>query len=593
MAKLILPLLSSPSCEEIRMENFAHWIGIQTKHEPILGYRKYRQAGPEYGEYLNTHYAIDADRLNAQAGGLDLKSTIMQRGANLLILNCTGTAEQASELHKLTNGRIAAIAPPEPVNGSVMLGQAISSLSPLLAGLSFTQTKTPPLASFVLFSEYSDAEVLLSVANRPLMIRIPWGAGSLFCSTIPLPDLTERLAQANPLEDHLLSLLPPLLFLRGSFGDRCWHPVARTAQLLLDDPLLVHRYGYVDFDRMLDSITRAHYSTTLAFIPWNSWRTTKHAVQRWLTPSSGLSLCVHGCDHTRREFADSDAGYLYGKAMHSLRRMQKQKADTGADFDPVMVYPQGFFSTAALTALRQADYLAAVNTSLLAVDHESDTTNLGDALLPATMYSSGFPLFQRHPPHRSIDFAMDLFLGKPALAVRHPIDFRDGYAQLERFFTDLRHRAPDLTWQPLSEQFMRCCLHRTLDDDSQAIRFFTRKFQFARGQSGSCCIRLCKFEPNHDLVRQVLLDGNPVDFDFAKNDLCLEIRIDDSDQHMVEIIDQPHVHTASRRDGVLYRSRVLARRLLSEVRDRQLCKHDRFYKMALRIVRRARLSANP
>jgi hypothetical protein len=573
------------------MESFAHWIGISVKHAPFLGIED-----TGLGEFVrdvsaNTHFAIDVDRLNTRANVLDLKSRIIQYGANLLVLNCQGDAQQARALYKLTNGCIANIAPPEPINGEIILEPAISSASPLLAGLSFKQTRISPLASFVLAKDNCEAEVLVSVESRPLLIRIPWGSGSLFCSTVQLPDLSEHLSLENPLKNHILSLIPPLLFMRSSFADQCWHPDANTAQLLLDDPPLVHNYGYLDFNQLVDSMQRAHYATTLAFIPWNYWRTTKSAVRRWLSPSSGLSICVHGCDHTRREFADRGSDRLYAKAQRALNRMQKQRTRTGAGFDPVMVFPQGYFSSVALVALRQAGYLAAVNTSILATDRE-DILTLGDALMPARMHPCGFPLFQRHAPQQIFDFFFALFLGKPALAVRHPIDFRNGYADLESFFMQMQKRVPSLTWQPLSEQFTWCSLHRTLDDGTHAIRFFTRKYQFARDNSSSSLVQLCKYEPNPSVVDRVLLDGKPIEYDYVMDDLSVITKIDDSCVHTIEIIDKLYPHALPLRDDALYASQVLIRRILSEVRDRKLCKYKRLLDATQRAVRKARLSAN-
>src|SRR4030095_11190767 len=102
-----------------------------------------------------------------------------------------------------------------------------------------------------------------------------------------------------------------------------------------------------------------------------------------------------------------DASLLTKKAGLALQRMESQQTHTGATFEPVMVFPQGLFSTAAVTAVRDNAYLAAVNSTCFPTNMGSDDLKLSDLLRPAVTRYNGFPIFQRRYPRSLIDFAFD------------------------------------------------------------------------------------------------------------------------------------------------------------------------------------------
>ena len=80
------------------------------------------------------------------------------------------------------------------------------------------------------------------------------------------------------------------------------------------------------------------------------------------------SLSVHGCDHTRAEFGSSDRQRLYWKAQQALERMNRHESITGISHDPVMVFPQGIFSEAAMDVLKRTGLIASVNNDVISAD---------------------------------------------------------------------------------------------------------------------------------------------------------------------------------------------------------------------------------
>src|SRR5439155_17722313 len=80
------------------------------------------------------------------------------------------------------------------------------------------------------------------------------------------------------------------------------------------------------------------------------------------------SMSVHGCDHTRAEFGSSDQQRLYWKTQKALERMNRHESITGIRHDRVMVFPQGIFSEAAMSALKRTNLIAAVNNDIIGAD---------------------------------------------------------------------------------------------------------------------------------------------------------------------------------------------------------------------------------
>jgi hypothetical protein len=118
--------------------------------------------------------------------------------------------------------------------------------------------------------------------------------------------------------------------------------------------------------------------------------------------------------------------------------MEEHKRLTGLPYDPVIVFPQGRFSSVAMRALRDQGYVAAFNSNLRATDGEE---------LPAAEYQRpdattyhGLPLFLRRYPKDRSQFVQDIAAGRPVLIVEHHSAFRNGYEAM----TDLVDWVNDL-----------------------------------------------------------------------------------------------------------------------------------------------------
>jgi hypothetical protein len=591
MRNLVLLTGPSQTSQDQCLLSLAAWMGVSTKavamqdgwvfKERLLGEL---QPGP-------CCLAMSAETLavlyKALTSATDLEQIIDESCAELLVFGCSGSTEQHIALSWLTAGVVCGVSLANGPDAHFDLPRESKAFSRQLAGLSFSRQSREPIPVFELRDATSITEIIVAVNDRPMFVRIdrePWEVFLLAGTT--LIDLDEPLSRDHEMQDHYDRLVPVLIFLRHCFRESCWHGPEPTARLIIDDPLLTERYGFLDYGVLLKSMQRSNYGTSIAFIPWNYWRTSRLDAARVFGESSNLSICIHGCDHTNKEFEAEDPALLGRKAGLAMQRMESQKKRTDAEFERVMVFPQGRFSTAAIPALRANNYLAAVNSTCFPTNTELDDMKVGDSLRPAVTRYNGFPIFYRRYTQSLFDSAFDLFLGRPALLVEHHEYFRDGVRTLEEFVAELHKLEPALSWPTLTAQLMRSCLRRSLSNGSVEVQFFTRKFQLSNCEGGSGRFLLSKHEPDSVAIQRVLVDGINRPFSFEKGFLTLEVQADNPGQVLnIEIVDREQPQQQASGFGIVHNAGVMLRRGLSEFRDNTLARHGGLLKIAQGVAR--------
>ena len=521
-----------------------------------------------------------------------LQDVIDNRCSKLLVFSVAGSLQHEGLLSWLTYDAVSGLTSPEarqafqvPDNGRRFSGA--------FAGQGFAMRRPVPVSTFDLRDpDCPGVERILLADQRPVFLRLERGSCEVFLLALSqLPDINEQLSQTRGAEEYYDQLIPLLIFFRHCFGDGCWHGSEKTARLIIDDPLLNVTYGFLNYWALQTSMRFAGYGTSIAFIPWNYWRTSRTEAARLFCQNPNLSICVHGCDHTSKEFGETDMASLQWKAATALRRMERHKSRTGLAFDPIMVFPQGRFSTSAMLALRTSGYLAAVNTTCFPTDAGAEPLTIADFLRPAITKFHGLPLFQRRYPRRLIDFAFDVFLGRPALLVQHHEDFRDGYQKLEEFVNGLHELEPKLTWGELSCQLMQSCMVRSLSETSMEVRFFTRHFQFKNTQPARISLIFSKEEPDASAISRVVVDGTSVPFSFKDDLLTFEHEADVGQVVDVRVVDRSRSPCpASKRLGVAHSVGVPVRRALSEFRDHTLARFPRLLAAATELATRMKVT---
>jgi hypothetical protein len=526
---------------------------------------------------------LEAIHRNASFAGFLEK--LLANVSFLFLYGFSSGAPTYDGLRPLTGGIIQSVSSLSADNLSYSVSEQYRDVSRQFSGLTFGPVNSQSDFVFDTGKVAHGVDVIVSIDNRPMFIRAKQGSCNIFALAVgKILDLQEMENRPITAARHFSALAPALMVLKHIFGDACWHPVAGQACLTIDDPLLHERYGFLNFRLLLETMKKDGFSTTLAFIPWNYRRTQPRVAALFKENPDKLSICVHGCDHTAGEFGLTDFSKANTKVKIATKKMAAHRELTGLGFDPVMVFPQGVFSTIALKALKCNKFTAAVNSGVFPADSHVGLSIL-DRLQPSVMSWESFPLFHRRYPVTVADFAFDLFLGKPALIVVHHDDFRDGYEAISGFIKKLNALDSDIRWQGLGEIVRRSYWVKRESDTHVFVRMSSHALLIDNETANTVRYSISKCETNNVPLDGVYVNGLPVATVMAGQFLEFEVDVEAQASVDVTVMYRNPDPGSGKEAGLRERAKILVRRYLSEFRDNYVSKSRFLQALTKRIVR--------
>jgi hypothetical protein len=430
-----------------------------------------------------------------------------------------------------------------------------------------------PSASYLRSGDFfhTDGESLtplIAGEGRAAFLKLNCNGLPVFVSSERLIDIHAELTTFNfDIRDHFFSAVPFVSYLRWAFPLSSWHAPEANACLVIDDPLLKPTHGFVDFQELLSLMKRHKFSTNIAFIPWNWRRSAPGVVRLFRENPEHFSLSVHGCDHTRAEFGSPGQQRLYWKARQALERMHRHEAMTGISHDPVMVFPQGVFSEAAMRALKRTNLIASVNNDIISADPHPRAITVSDVWDIAVM-SYSFPLFTRRYPWEGIEnFAFDALLGKPAIAVIHHDYCSDHCARLVNFVKQVNALPCASTWRNLAEVVRRSCRQREDSPGAVEVEMYGSELRIENrsGQPKRFLIRRRECEPS--AIQRICTDAQEIAWRPIDGYIDFEIELNPSESRVIKMKFHDFVGKEQNGDNLPYRFKTMLRRYLCEVRD--------------------------
>jgi hypothetical protein len=416
---------------------------------------------------------------------------------------------------------------------------------------------------------------VILAGGAPVFLRLEQeGVPVYLCTSSYMVDIDQPLVQGYyDVKTHFCSAVPLLMFIRFMFPTLAWHPQELSACLIIDDPLLKPQYGFCDFAKLRDLMRQHGFTTNIAFIPWNWRRTSSAAADFFKNESTHFSISIHGCDHTAGEFGATSTKVLHSTARLAQSRMQNHQARTGIQHDPIMVFPQGVFSSACPDVLKQNGFLAAVNTEIVPVDSNNARTRIRDVWDVAILTYGSFPIFtRRYPSHGLENFAFDLLLGKPCLIVTHQDFFKDAGAGLIELIDNLASLRCSLNWRPLGEVIRRACRRRATGTGMEEVEMYGSELLIGNSSEQPTEGTVRKRKGQHDQVSDVLCEGKPITWETEGEHLVFRQRIDARSEKYCQVVYQRQAPPKMERRSVGFELSVAARRVLSEFRDNYFSK---------------------
>ncbi|MGP8052756.1 MAG: hypothetical protein ACLQAH_02940 [Limisphaerales bacterium] len=575
MAEVTLLCWENPGASELNLTKVVKFLGGTVKMVTLTG----EMAGkPECLERLLprcTRLMASAHTLAKLAGKAQRRTPwqliLGSQGRQVLVYGFDQNPDKVRLLKELTSDSLVGLEGIPSLGRRINVTQDFRAGCRQLSGLSFDSVSSDEQLTYVNGKEKGACMPIISLEQNALFVRAQAQDCLLFLLACrQIPDLDAPVPEGCSILNFFPGLVPVFMFLYSSSNDEFWHSDRSGACFILDDPLLKRRYGFLNYQKLLDLMDRKHFSTSIAFIPWNYRKSHPRVARLLASRPHAYSLCVHGCDHTRAEFGTTKKVVLEENASQALEWMRSHYRRSGVDFDNVMIFPQGIFSSAAMEALKSCGYLAAVNSTPYPIDARSEIT-LSDLLQVAITRFSNFPLFTRRYPQKLAELALDLFLGKPALVVEHHGFFRNGYEALADTVDKLYGMDNKLEWGNLDTICSRACLTRAAGNEDVRVLFFTNRFLLRNETDQPKNYFLTRARLCNEGIPEVFINGRPADACCEVDSLNLQWSLNPGQSAEIKIAcGQSEPGFVSRRRDPLHQAKVFIRRNLSEFRDNYL-----------------------
>lgn len=380
-------------------------------------------------------------------------------------------------------------------------------------------------------------------------------------------DVRRRTAEPFDVKESFSGAVAIVMYLKWAFQEIWWTAPEINACLILDDLLLRERHGYFEYRQLFRLINKFGIAATVGFIPWNWRRTDPDTVKAIHSKDEHVSVCMHGCDHSKAEFASRSKSRLDGKLKTAKRRMRMLYAETGIEHDEVQVFPQGKFSPEAGFALKHQGLTAAVNTDPAPLDRRRNRTRIADLWSLANLRYGGFPIFSRRYITSGVEnFAFDGLLGKPCLIGGHHDLFRNDCGDLTNFLDKLQALNWNLVWRPLESALCRSYSVQNFGG-SATVRMYGERLVLENCSTASREFVVVKKEEAAAALKGVAIDGKPSTHESADGAIRFRVTVPAGGRAEVRCEYVAAEFSREKPDPLPYKVNIAVRRHLSVIRD--------------------------
>jgi len=481
--KLIVPYIHEQREQESRLVHLAEFLGIDS--EVLL-----LASSADPAAFLDeavpgdcTCIALNPDVMKEWLGcdhlPVSLVKLLSSRFQHLLVYGLRSSAFHDAFVTALSNGKLEAVRSLNDGSYCYEMSRTGKPVCGAFAGISFGPVNPSNDHVLSISGECKDIEVLVSINRHPFMACSSLGSATVwFVASRDVVDLQANIGSA-PLAEYFSSFVPLAMALRYAAGEDCWRPNKNYACVVIDDPLLRKNYGFLNFDSLLKLCRQHNFHATIAFIPHNFARNSAKITRMFRDNPERLSICFHGNDHTNAELATTDREQIERMVAIAKDRIKRHQHISGLACDNVMVFPQGKFSTEAMSVLKANNFDAAVNTTPHPYNAFTQLT-IAEVAQPAVTRYEQFPLFLRRSAReiRQQDVAFNLFFGRPILIGEHHDRFKDPQPLLQLVDT-INTMAPEIKWCSIGAAVSQSVLMRKECANTYQVRAYSGRVQIS------------------------------------------------------------------------------------------------------------------
>lgn len=590
--KLVVPYLYELEAVDIRLMQLAEFCGVTCDTlslGPGASYRPARLSSSIRDDHacVVVNASVMKKWLSAEFFPTDLASYLVSRFRFLFVHNLDSGPFATSMLRHFSGGRLTSLRPVTQSHLTYQISRECKSICGVYSGLEFGPVDTVNDRVFEGELGSSPLQTHIAINERPLFVSTTRHLAEVFLlAGRNIVDLGAEEPAFRSLR-CFSQLVPVVMFLRHAFREECWRPNARHATLVIDDPLLQERYGFLNYVGLLDLMDRYDFHTSIAFIPRNRFKTSPSVSRIFRSRPDRYSLCVHGNDHTAGELGTADPARLNTLLQTAARRMDAHRQETSIPYDKVMVFPQGVFSDTAMRVLKANNFLAAVNSHPLP-HGEASPLRIADYIQPAITGYGGFPLYLRKyvREQTSHDVAFNLFFGQPVLIVEHHTIFKDVDC-LTGLVSRINRLAPNIRWSNLQTAVENSFVQRVRPDGALEVLTYAGCLRLTSGSRSDRRCVVVKRDCGDIPMRQVSLNGVPVeDWVITDGHISFAFDLTGGTSPRCSFDYDNEYALSSPRWRMTEGLRVVLRRRASEIRDNYLSKSPALLALAERFGRR-------
>jgi hypothetical protein len=512
--------------------------------------------------------ACMAEALQRSGGFQDELPSWLLRANSVYIYAFTDTDPCRNLLRWITNDREAKFGHLRTTEASLSVSSCVPHLSGPMSGIRVSVTVPDDLA-FDIAERANELQAIIRANDLPVFLEVRRGGLHFYLNACRrLVDIDSSAPKSCDVKKLFCEAVPIVMYVKWAFRGICWTSPEMSCSLVVDDPPLERRYGFLHYREALELMDKHNFSTTIAFIPWNWRRTHSATVALFRQRPDRFSLCVHGCDHIAGEFGARSTRLLNRRIKTASERMGRLSSRTSLQFDRVMVFPQGVFSPESGRALKLNGYVAAANTEVAPSDHAENKTKIADVWDIAIMKYGDFPIFtRRYITHGVENCAFDALLGKPCLLVAHHNEFRDHGRDLLQFINNLNSLAWNHRWLPLGEAISRSFKIRPECNGTSLVQMSATRLLMENPTDRPREAVVLKQEADLDCVRAVMVNQTAIEFGHQDHTLQFEIKLEPKELADVRVIYSDQLDADPGLDGLGHAIKAWARRHFSELRD--------------------------
>jgi len=546
---------------------------------------------PDHHSCLAVNPQVIEEWLGPEGIQANVTSFLLSRFSHLFVHSLRVDSFSSKLVRTLSRDRLKSVESINRERSVFQIAKSSETVCGAFAGLSFGPVNTENDHVLRLNGSDEGVQQLITVDDFPFMALVGIEeAEVLFVASEGIVEIDSEVSDAT-LAECFSRFVPHAMALQYAAGEECWRPCKAYASVIIDDPLLRERFGYLKFESLRRLADQYNFHASIAFIPHNFRRSSSRVTHMFIEDPAHLSICFHGNDHTHAELGSTNREFLGSLLSSAENRMELHQARTGLRCDRVMAFPQGNFSIEAMEVLKSHNFYAAVNRVPHPLGQRTQLT-IGELAQPAVLRYGSFPLFIRNPIEevQDYDIAFNLFFGRPILIGEHHDTFKDPQA-LINVAARVNSVAPGVRWANLESLVSESILIRKASEGTYRVRAYS---SVVRVTNDSTSMRRYSIEWREAVkgasVQQVLMDGVPypnIEIDSSRLQLHLEIAPGCSKTLSVVYRNVP---VPVKSLGFLWNVRAFLRRRLSEFRDNYLSKNKHLLAASRALHRR--LSGN-